>query len=90
MVLLVEAHGGTLNPKLTWFYFVRFQYSEFGTRTETSDQEITEGALPDSEVSDSEGPDLNFRSNNHNEMTEDFSLRSEDQTSKYADFIENV
>ena len=23
MVLLVEAHGGTLNPKLTWFYFVR-------------------------------------------------------------------
>jgi len=68
------------------------EYSEFGTRTETSDQEITEGALPDSEVSDSEEPDLNFgsRSNNHNEMTEDFSLRSEDQTSKYADFIENV
>ena len=65
-----------------------FQYSEFGTRTETSDQEITEGALPDSEVSDSEGPDLNFGT--RNEMTEDFSLRSEDQTSKYADFIENV
>ena len=51
---------------------------------------MTEGALPDSDSEVSTTDNFTFSKNQvHNELTEDFSVRSDD-ASKYADFIENV
>merc|ERR1711892_120127 len=68
-------------------------FSEFHSKT----QEVTEGRLPDSDSEDVSTTDnftfsknhTNTTNNHQHELTEDFSVRSDD-ASKYADFIENV
>jgi len=70
------------------------QFTEdFESRTQKSESEIedeiTGGQLPDSD-SEQEFPLKHSAGQQNPEMTEDFSLRSDDISSKYADFLDNV
>lgn len=76
--------------------YTRDEFTEdFESRTEKTESEIEEDEITGGQLPDSGSEsDFHIQSSNHQplknqDLTEDFSLRS-DEMSKYADFMENV